>query len=102
MANFAPGHRIDISFDPKTAGSGSGGGVYPDGAPVTLLAEAKPGYLFTNWTESGMDSTRPVTITGSNKQVTVPLLDRRNFFRLTLPDILSAPSAGFLMTISTH
>ncbi|MCE9611500.1 MAG: hypothetical protein K8R23_14985 [Chthoniobacter sp.] len=54
VGNFALGHRIDVKVDPKTAGSASGAGVYPDGDIVTLIAEAKPGYIFTNWTESGI------------------------------------------------
>ena len=51
VANFAEGHRIDVAAVPKNAGNASGGGVHPDGSPVTLTAEARFGYLFTNWTE---------------------------------------------------
>jgi hypothetical protein len=51
VAHFAPGHRIDLSVDPKTAGVASGAGVYQDGVPVLLLAEPKPGYMFTHWNE---------------------------------------------------
>ena len=53
VGHFAPGHRIDTSVDPKTAGSATGAGVYPHGNTVTLIAEAKLGYIFTNWTEGG-------------------------------------------------
>lgn len=54
VGNFALGHRIDVKVDPKTAGSASGAGVCLNGGTVTLLAEAKPGYIFTNWTEGGI------------------------------------------------
>ncbi len=51
VAHFALGHRIDLASDPKTAGVASGAGVYVHGNTVQLQAEAKPGYLFTHWTE---------------------------------------------------
>jgi len=51
VANFALGHRIDLSANPKTAGIASGDGVYEDGVTVPLFAEPKPGYIFTHWTE---------------------------------------------------
>ncbi|MBS0657146.1 MAG: hypothetical protein JSR82_02720 [Verrucomicrobia bacterium] len=54
VATFALGNRIDASPLPKNAGSVSGGGVYPNGAAVTLVAEPKFGYVFTNWTENGV------------------------------------------------
>ena len=53
VAHFAPGHRFDVTLNPKTAGTASGAGVYPNGDTVTLIAEPKPGYIFTNWTEGG-------------------------------------------------
>jgi hypothetical protein len=52
VANFAQGHRIDVSAVPKNAGSATGGGVHPDGETITLTADAKFGYLFTDWTET--------------------------------------------------
>lgn len=55
IANFAPGHRIDLLADPKTAGIASGAGVYAHNDTVPLLAEPKPGYIFTHWTEGGIE-----------------------------------------------
>lgn len=55
VAHFALGHRIDLSASPKTAGVVSGDGVYPDGAAVTVTAEAKWGYVFKNWTLNGTE-----------------------------------------------
>lgn len=54
VAHFALGHRIDLSCDPKTAGTADGAGVYVNGSTVPLLAEPKPGYIFTHWTEGGI------------------------------------------------
>jgi hypothetical protein len=51
VANFAPGHRIDAAPEPKNAGNVTGAGPWPHGDAVTLTAEAKFGYVFTNWTE---------------------------------------------------
>lgn len=56
VANFAPGNRIDAAADPKNGGSVSGAGVYLNGETATLAAQAKFGYIFTNWTE-GLDQT---------------------------------------------
>lgn len=52
VAHFALGNRIDLSADPKTAGIVTGGGVYTAGT-VPLVAEAKLGYIFTNWSMNG-------------------------------------------------
>jgi hypothetical protein len=53
VGHFALGHRIDAGAEPVNAGFATGGGVYPDGDPVTVSATANPGYVFLNWTESG-------------------------------------------------
>jgi hypothetical protein len=53
VANYAPGNRIDLVADPKTAGDVSGAGVFPDGSDVTVSAEARPGYIFLDWKEAG-------------------------------------------------
>jgi len=51
VANYAPGDRIDLVADPKTAGDVSGAGVFENGTEVTVSAEARPGYIFLDWTE---------------------------------------------------
>lgn len=53
VAHFALGHLIRVSAEPANAGTASGGGVYLDGASVTVEAGANPGYVFLNWTENG-------------------------------------------------
>ena len=95
VANFALGHRIDLSADPKTAGTASGAGVYEDGVTVPLLAEPKPGYVFTQWTEGGIQvSTDPAyNFTSAANRTLVA-----NF--IALPGIsISSPARGTI-TIS--
>lgn len=92
VANFAPGARIDLSANPKTAGIISGGGVYASGDTVALSAVAKPGYLFTDWTEGGNEvSTAPnYSFTSADSRALVA-----NF--IVLPGLaLSVPSPGSL------
>lgn len=43
---------IVASASPSGAGSVTGGGTYPSGAPVTLTATPASGYTFTNWTDN--------------------------------------------------
>lgn len=100
VANFAQGHRIDVSAEPKNAGSASGGGVHPDGGTVILTAEARFGYLFTHWTEvlgqnQTIVSTEPTLSFSSNMNRTL----QANFIALPF---ITPPSeiAGGMATFS--
>jgi hypothetical protein len=53
VAHFAPGYRIDVAADPKSAGFVEGGGVYDFGLPATVIATPKDGYVFLRWTDNG-------------------------------------------------
>lgn len=53
VANYALGHRIDLTADPKTAGDVSGAGVFEENVPVTVSAKARQGYVFLGWTDDG-------------------------------------------------
>jgi len=48
-----PNFTINTSVSPVGAGAASGGGVYSNGANVTLTATANGGFAFLNWTEGG-------------------------------------------------
>lgn len=150
VGHFARGHRIDISAEPANGGITTGGGVWGTGEMVNLQASAHPGYVFRNWSETGLpvstsadysftsesnrvlaanfiaqptlvgssslsapdiitfswpagatgwvlqespnlspgdwvDSTRPVTVVGNLKQVSVATTSGRGFFRLVHP-----------------
>ncbi len=54
-ANYQLSHRLTIASDPPDAADlqispASASGFYPDGASVTVTANAKPGYKFSKWT----------------------------------------------------
>lgn len=54
VGHFAFGRMIAASPYPVNGGTVSGGGVYQNGQSVTLTATAFPGYIFLDWTESGL------------------------------------------------
>ena len=43
---------VELSSDPTEGGNTSGGGLFNDGASVTVLAEPNVGYSFEEWTEN--------------------------------------------------
>lgn len=45
--------NISVSASPVSGGTVSGGGTYPSGAQVVVIATATSGFTFTNWTEGG-------------------------------------------------
>lgn len=57
VANFtqqAPqSYHINVSANPSSGGSVSGGGTYQQGQSCTVHATANNGYAFVNWTENG-------------------------------------------------
>ena len=56
VANFTyvpPTYSINVSADPCSGGSVTGGGTYQQGASCTVTATANNGYTFVNWTENG-------------------------------------------------
>jgi hypothetical protein len=53
VANFTPVYTITTSSSPVAGGTTSGGGSYPSGTNVTVVATANAGYAFVNWTQGG-------------------------------------------------
>jgi hypothetical protein len=53
-ANFAPAYTIAVSASPGNGGLATGGGIYFEGVNVPLTATANNGFIFVNWTETGM------------------------------------------------
>jgi len=87
VANYAPGHRIDLVADPKTSGNVAGPGVFPSGASVTVTAEARPGYIFLDWAELGVSVSTDASYTFSSttgRELTARFA--------ALPKIVVAPS----------
>jgi hypothetical protein len=53
-ANFAlNSYRVSATAFPSNAGTVSGTAIRDAGARTTVTARARPGYLFSNWTENG-------------------------------------------------
>jgi hypothetical protein len=50
----APSCTISVSAQPNGAGTVTGGGSYPCGTEVTVLATAKSGFVFSHWEEAGV------------------------------------------------
>lgn len=54
VANFTTNPvTVATSSSPNAGGTTSGGGTYANGASIAVIATAKTGYTFTNWTENG-------------------------------------------------
>jgi hypothetical protein len=89
VANYALGKRLDLLADPKTAGSVTGAGVYEPGAPITVSAEARPGYIFIGWRENDVyvSNDADYTFTANG----VPRILTAHF--ITLPKLAIAPAA---------
>jgi hypothetical protein len=47
-----PEYTVTTAVDPPGGGTTSGAGSYPEGYPVTIIAEATSGYVFIHWTEA--------------------------------------------------
>ena len=48
-------HTIAVSADPAAGGTVIGGGIYDEGAQVTVKAAANANYSFINWTQGGTE-----------------------------------------------
>lgn len=60
VANFQPSYQLTLASSSAAMGTVVGAGSYIVGASVTATANAKPGYVFLNWTEDGVPvSTTP-------------------------------------------
>jgi hypothetical protein len=88
VANFAPGSRVDLLADPKTAGQVRGGGVFEASTPVTVTAEPLPGYIFLEWTDAGGTVSTQADYTFTTA---VPLALTARF--IALPKIAMVPAA---------
>lgn len=89
VAHFAPGDRIDLLAEPKTAGNVSGAGVFETGNSVTVSAEARPAYIFIGWTENDVfvsnDANYTFTVSGAPRLLTAQFI--------TLPKLVITPAA---------
>lgn len=65
VANFTQqepqNHTISVSANPSDGGTITGGGTYQDGETCMVTAMANEGYIFSNWTENGIQVSTSVT-----------------------------------------
>lgn len=60
VANFQPTYQLTLTSSSTTMGTVAGAGTFIIGSSVTATANAKPGYVFINWTEgANIVSTTP-------------------------------------------
>ncbi|GAB6180242.1 hypothetical protein JCM14036_15610 [Desulfotomaculum defluvii] len=52
-SSTTPKYEVAVSTNPEAGGTVLGGGSYTQGAAVTVIATAKAGYKFVDWTENG-------------------------------------------------
>jgi uncharacterized repeat protein (TIGR02543 family) len=91
-------HTVTVSASSAEGGSASGGGVYSEGASVTVTAAANSGYTFTNWTEGGS----PVS-TGAAYTFTLGTSDRNlvaNF--IVIPPVITTGTISGTVTDGTN
>ncbi|CAN5408247.1 hypothetical protein BH11ARM1_BH11ARM1_02700 [soil metagenome] len=53
-AHFAHLYTVSLTASPAIGGTVSGGGTFADGRSINVKATARPGYLFSGWTEGGV------------------------------------------------
>jgi hypothetical protein len=53
VANFVHAYAVTVAASPSYAGSVSRGGVYNSGSQITVTAAARPGFVFSRWTDYG-------------------------------------------------
>jgi hypothetical protein len=73
IANFVPLYTLK-TLASASQGSVSGGGIYEDGEIATLVANAKPGYIFAQWADGNDENPRYVTVDG-NKTYTAYFIE---------------------------
>ena len=58
-------YTITTNVTPSGSGTVTGGGTYPEGASVTLTANANNGYTFSQWQDGNTQNPRTITVTGN-------------------------------------
>jgi hypothetical protein len=56
-------YTINTKVIPEWAGTVTGGGTFPAGTPITLIAEAYDGYTFDHWKDGDTTNPRQITVT---------------------------------------
>lgn len=86
-AKWIANHNVSVLVSPSIGGAVSGGGIYCEGASVTLTASPNSGYTFVNWTEGGS-----IVSTNATYVFTVGTADRTLTANFTV--VNQGPSGG--------
>ena len=104
VANFVRTYTITTRSSPTNGGATIGGGVYPTGSNVTVIAAPNSGFAFLNWTENSAiagTSTNFNLIVASNRTLTanfvlIPQLHTLRTPTNTVVVSWPSPSSGFV------
>jgi len=81
-ANFVALYTIK-ALASASQGSVSGGGVYEDGETATLVANAKPGYVFAQWADGNDENPRYVTVDGNKTYTAIFIEGEQDKYMIT-------------------
>ena len=57
-------YLVTVNSIDETMGTVTGGGLFDEGTVTTIMATAKPGYLFVQWQDGNTQRIRTITVTG--------------------------------------
>ncbi len=63
--NGTPEYEITVISDNPILGTVTGGGIYPEGAPVQISANASSNARFTHWDDGNTENPREIEVTGN-------------------------------------
>ena len=81
-ANFVALYTLK-TIASASQGSASGGGIYEDGEIVTLVANAKPGYVFAQWADGNDENPRYVTVDGNKTYTAIFIEGEQDKYMIT-------------------
>ena len=82
IANFVPLYTLK-TLASASQGSVSGGGIYEDGEVATLVANAKPGYVFAQWADGNDENPRYVTVDGNKTYTAIFIEGEQDKYMIT-------------------
>ena len=81
-ANFVALYTLK-TIASASQGSASGGGIYEHGEIATLVANAKPGYVFAQWADGNDENPRYVTVDGNKTYTAIFIEGEQDKYMIT-------------------
>lgn len=85
-------HTLTVLSADPTMGSATGGGTYPHGTAVTIMATPEPHYRFVQWQDGNTDAMRTVTVNSDATYTAYFAADQPQTYTITA--IAADPSMG--------